>query len=51
MQEEARFRLVAAQSPERHAELLRAARAGVRRRHALYRQLAAIHLPAEGGDA
>jgi pyruvate-ferredoxin/flavodoxin oxidoreductase len=51
MQEEARFRLVAAQSPERYAELLRAARAGVRRRHALYRQLAAIHLPAEGGDA
>ncbi|MFN6954850.1 MAG: pyruvate:ferredoxin (flavodoxin) oxidoreductase [Acetobacteraceae bacterium] len=51
MQEEARFRLVAAQSPERYAELLHAARAGVRRRHALYRQLAAIHLPAEGGDA
>ena len=51
MQEEARFRLVAAQSPERYAGLLHAARAGVRRRHALYRQLAAIHLPSEGADA
>ena len=47
MQHEARFRMVELRSPERYAELLDAARAGVKQRHAFYDQLARIHLPAE----
>jgi pyruvate-ferredoxin/flavodoxin oxidoreductase len=47
MENEARFRMVELRSPERYAQLLDAARDGVRRRRALYEQLARIHLPAE----
>ncbi len=47
MQHEARFRMVELRSPERYAELLDLARAGVRQRHAFYDQLSRIHLPAE----
>ena len=47
MQNELRFRMVELRSPERYAQLLEAARDGVRQRRALYQQLAGIHLPAE----
>jgi pyruvate-ferredoxin/flavodoxin oxidoreductase len=45
MEQEARFRMVELRSPERYAMLVDAAREGVRQRHALYEQLAHIHLP------
>ncbi|MFO0638684.1 MAG: pyruvate:ferredoxin (flavodoxin) oxidoreductase [Polyangiaceae bacterium] len=47
MEEEARFRLVELRSKERYQELVAAAREGVRRRRALYEQLARIHMPKE----
>jgi len=47
METEARFRMVELRSPERYAMLVDAAREAVRQRHALYEQLAKIHLPPE----
>jgi pyruvate-ferredoxin/flavodoxin oxidoreductase len=47
MGNEARFRMVELRDPERYARLLDAARDGVKQRHALYKQLAGIHLPPE----
>jgi pyruvate-ferredoxin/flavodoxin oxidoreductase len=46
MREEARFRMVELRDPERFDHLVRAAERGVTTRHALYQQLAQIHLPA-----
>ena len=46
-EQEARFRMVELRDPERYERLLVAGEAAVRRRHALYEQLAQIHLPVE----
>ena len=45
METEARFRMVELRSPERYRELVGAARHAVRRRRALYEQLARVQLP------
>ncbi|MFN7148663.1 MAG: pyruvate:ferredoxin (flavodoxin) oxidoreductase [Microthrixaceae bacterium] len=45
MREEARFRMVELRDPERFEHLVHAAEQAVARRHALYEQLAQIHLP------
>jgi pyruvate-ferredoxin/flavodoxin oxidoreductase len=47
MEQEARFRMVELRWPERYAELMEAARDGVKQRRALYEQMARIHLPPE----
>ncbi len=44
-EQEARFRMVELRDPERYERLLVAGEVAVRRRHALYEQLAQIHLP------
>jgi len=50
MESEARFRMVELRSPERYAMLVNAAREAVRQRHALYEQLAQVHLRPEKSD-
>jgi pyruvate-ferredoxin/flavodoxin oxidoreductase len=47
MEQESRFRMVELRSPERYAELMEAARDGVKQRRALYEQMAKVHLPPE----
>ena len=50
MEQEARFRMVELQDPERFAHLVRAAETAVHERHAMYEQLARIRVHEESGD-
>jgi pyruvate-ferredoxin/flavodoxin oxidoreductase len=47
LEHETRFRMVELADPDRYERLLAAGEAAIARRHALYEQLARIHLPAE----
>jgi pyruvate-ferredoxin/flavodoxin oxidoreductase len=47
LEHEARFRMVELADPDRYERLVAAGEAAIARRHALYEQLARIHLPAE----
>ena len=50
MEQEARFRMVQLQDPERFAHLVHAAEHAVHERHAVYEQLARIRVPEEPAD-
>jgi pyruvate-ferredoxin/flavodoxin oxidoreductase len=47
LEQEARFRMVELADPERYERLVGAGENAIARRHALYQQLAAIHLPTQ----
>jgi len=47
LEQETRFRMVELADPERYERLVAAGEAAITRRHALYEQLARIHLPTE----
>ncbi len=48
LEQEARFRMVELADPQRYERLVAAGENAIARRHALYQQLAGIHLPTQG---